>query len=60
MTGIVSERDYIGKIALLGRTSKETPVKEIATRGSNIVTAMADETVEGMLYMNTFTEFVFL
>ncbi|KAL7574812.1 hypothetical protein ACA910_010656 [Epithemia clementina (nom. ined.)] len=46
MTGIVSERDYIGKIALLGRTSKQTPVKEIATRGANIITAMADETVE--------------
>lgn len=49
MTGIVSERDYIGKIALLGRTSKETPVKEIATRGPNIITAMVDETVEACM-----------
>ena len=46
MTGIVSERDYICKIALLGRTSKETPVKEIATAGANIITAKNEETVE--------------
>mmetsp|Transcript_13165 Transcript_13165/g.17230 ORF Transcript_13165/g.17230 Transcript_13165/m.17230 type:complete len:187 (-) Transcript_13165:126-686(-) len=49
MTGIVSERDYISKIALLGRTSKDTPVKEIATRGSNIVTAVADESVDSCM-----------
>jgi CBS domain-containing protein len=46
MTGIVSERDYISKIALLGRTSKDTPVKEISTAGANIVTATTDESVE--------------
>lgn len=49
MTGIVSERDYICKIALLGRTSKDTPVKEIATRGSKIITAKAEETVESCM-----------
>lgn len=49
MTGIVSERDYICKIALLGRTSKETPVKEIATKGANIITAKAEETVESCM-----------
>ena len=46
MTGVVSERDYICKIALLGRTSKETPIKEISTRGPNIITADTDESVE--------------
>ena len=49
MTGIVSERDYVCKIALLGRTSQETPVKEIATLGSNIITAKADESVEACM-----------
>jgi len=49
MTGIVSERDYVCKIALLGRTSKDTPVKEISTRGSNIITAVADETVDSCM-----------
>lgn len=47
--GVVSERDYITKVALLGRTSKETAVKEIATLGSKIVTARADETVEACM-----------
>lgn len=46
MTGILSERDYISKIALLGRTSKETLVKEISTKSGNLVTASLDETVE--------------
>jgi CBS domain-containing protein len=49
MTGIVSERDYICKIALLGRTSKETPIKEISTRGPNIITAESDESVENCM-----------
>mmetsp|Transcript_27714 Transcript_27714/g.46005 ORF Transcript_27714/g.46005 Transcript_27714/m.46005 type:complete len:183 (-) Transcript_27714:236-784(-) len=46
MTGILSERDYIGKIALLGRTSKDTAVREISTKSSNLVTAKIDESVE--------------
>lgn len=46
MTGIVSERDYIGKIALLGRTSKETLIKEISTKKDNLVTATVDEPVD--------------
>jgi len=49
MTGVVSERDYICKIALLGRTSKETPIKEISTSGANIITATADESVESCM-----------
>jgi len=33
IVGIVSERDYVGKIALLGRNSADTPVSTIATMG---------------------------
>ena len=46
MTGVVSERDYVCKVALLGRTSHETKVREISTAGPNIITATADESVE--------------
>lgn len=46
MTGVLSERDYICKIALLGRTSKETKCKEICTVAGKIITATSDESVE--------------
>jgi CBS domain-containing protein len=46
LTGVVSERDYITKIALLGRTSKDTKVKQIATQSSKLVTAKPEDSVE--------------
>jgi CBS domain-containing protein len=49
MTGVVSERDYICKIALLGKTSKTTPIREISTSGANIITALANETVDSCM-----------
>ncbi len=44
--GIVSERDYLSKVALLGRSSKTTHVSEIATMGANLVTVSEDEPVD--------------
>ncbi|MGK3733270.1 MAG: CBS domain-containing protein [Bacillariaceae sp.] len=49
MTGIISERDYISKIALLGRTSKDTMVKEIATQSSKLVTVKPEDTVQACM-----------
>lgn len=46
MTGVVSERDYVCKIALLGRTSKETQVKAISTKAPNLVVAKLTDSVE--------------
>jgi len=49
LTGIISERDYISKIALLGRTSKETKVKEIATMSSKLVTVKPTDSVQACM-----------
>jgi signal-transduction protein with cAMP-binding, CBS, and nucleotidyltransferase domain len=49
LTGIISERDYISKIALLGRTSKDTMVKEIATQSSKLVTVKPEDTVQACM-----------
>eukprot|EP00565_Helicotheca_tamesis_P005849 CAMPEP_0185729210 /NCGR_PEP_ID=MMETSP1171-20130828/4590_1 /TAXON_ID=374046 /ORGANISM="Helicotheca tamensis, Strain CCMP826" /LENGTH=216 /DNA_ID=CAMNT_0028397997 /DNA_START=38 /DNA_END=688 /DNA_ORIENTATION=+ len=50
ITGIVSERDYVNKIALLGRKSSETKVKEISTKASNLVTASPKDSVDACMY----------
>mmetsp|Transcript_379 Transcript_379/g.487 ORF Transcript_379/g.487 Transcript_379/m.487 type:complete len:183 (-) Transcript_379:72-620(-) len=46
MSGVISERDYIKKIALLERTSKETRIKDIYTQSSNVIFSTVDESIE--------------
>jgi len=44
LAGILSERDYARKVILLGRTSAETPVRDIMT--SDVVTVSPDQTID--------------
>jgi len=46
ISGVISERDYVSKIALLGRKSKDTMVKEISTKSANLITATPKDTVD--------------
>ena len=47
VVGIVSERDYLSKVAFLGKTSDETTVKEISTYGiDNIVSVSQGNPIE--------------
>jgi CBS domain-containing protein len=51
MVGILSERDYARKIVLKGKTSMDTPVREIMT--PNVVTVRPDQTIEDCMAMMT-------
>lgn len=44
MVGIMSERDYARKVILQGKSSKDTPVRDIMT--SKVYTIHPDQTVE--------------
>lgn len=46
LSGVISERDYIKKVSLLGRTSKDTKIKEIFTQDANLVTASVDDSID--------------
>lgn len=52
LVGIVSERDYMSKVMLMGRSSKDTPVSDIMTR--EVVTVAPDQSVTEC--MNVITE----
>jgi CBS domain-containing protein len=51
LTGIFTERDYTRKIALAGKTSKQTLVKEIIT--TNVITVAPGESVEECMRLMT-------
>lgn len=45
-SGIISERDYVKKIALLGKVSKDTPITDIYIHSRNVTTASVDDSIE--------------
>ncbi len=51
VVGVLSERDYARKVALEGRTSRDTPVRDIMT--SRVVYARADQTIEEAMAIMT-------
>jgi CBS domain-containing protein len=51
IAGIISERDYARKIILKGKTSMETPVREIMT--SRVFTVKPDQTIEDCMALMT-------
>ena len=51
LAGIVSERDYARKIVLQGRSSRDTPVRDIMT--AQVVTIALDDTAEHCMQLVT-------
>ena len=51
LRGIVSERDYARKVILLGRSSADTPVRDIMT--AELITVSPDTTVQTCMQLVT-------
>ena len=51
LVGVFTERDYTRKVALMGKTSKETNVREVIAR--EILTVTPDDSVEDCMRLMT-------
>ena len=51
LRGIISERDYARKVILMGRSSADTPVRDIMT--SSVITVQPDTTVQACMQLMT-------
>jgi len=51
LVGIVTERDYARKIALAGKSSRDTPVRDVMT--TRVLCARPDQTVEECMALMT-------
>jgi CBS domain-containing protein len=51
LAGIISERDYTRKVALKGRASKDTPVRDILS--GHVISVTPDHTVEDCMKLMT-------
>ena len=49
LAGIFSERDYAREVALKGKTSRDTPVSDVMTPQSCVITITPDDTVESCM-----------
>lgn len=50
IVGVISERDYMSKIGVLGKTSKGTKVHEVCTRGrANLVSVTLDNPIDACM-----------
>jgi len=53
VVGIFSERDYARKVALLGKTSHETPVQDVMTPASQMITILPETSLETCMALMT-------
>ena len=51
LVGVISERDYARKVILQGRSSKDTPVRDIMT--TPVICARPEQTVEAAMALMT-------
>jgi CBS domain-containing protein len=51
LVGIVTERDYARKIVLAGKTSRDTPVRDVMT--TRVLCARPDQTIEECMALMT-------